>query len=210
MEWKHRFICKCLTLDGNTASVTSHQMVLHLLFSLSIHITLSFLLKFVLQVLAKRNMTPAAAELSALKDKLVKMELDHIAITTSQEKEYVCRSPVTCGLIWEKSVWPLSDSFLLESHRWAPCWSTEPTSSASWKRPWGRGSRTTSSPVSQCRTELTNHWLWRERFRRPWIHSSFDLKQIKFFNFSLRGTESVLMCCKCLLQSQTMRSLTLN
>ncbi|XP_048054193.1 centromere-associated protein E isoform X6 [Megalobrama amblycephala] len=39
------------------------------------------------EVLSKRNMTPAAAELAALKDKLVKMELDHIAVTTSHEKE---------------------------------------------------------------------------------------------------------------------------
>ncbi|XP_016113871.1 centromere-associated protein E [Sinocyclocheilus grahami] len=39
------------------------------------------------EVLAKRSMTPGAAELAALKDKLVKMELDHIAITTSHEKE---------------------------------------------------------------------------------------------------------------------------
>lgn len=66
-------------------------MILHLSVSLSIHITLGFLLKFILQVLSKRNMTPAAAELAALKDKLVKMELDHIAVTTSHEKEYVCR-----------------------------------------------------------------------------------------------------------------------
>ncbi|XP_016297019.1 centromere-associated protein E-like [Sinocyclocheilus anshuiensis] len=39
------------------------------------------------EVLAKRSMTPGAAELAALKDKLVKMELDHIAVTTSHEKE---------------------------------------------------------------------------------------------------------------------------
>ncbi|XP_051560864.1 centromere-associated protein E-like [Myxocyprinus asiaticus] len=37
--------------------------------------------------LAKRNLTPGAAELEAMKDKLVKMELDHIAVTTSHEKE---------------------------------------------------------------------------------------------------------------------------
>nr|XP_055062269.1 centromere-associated protein E [Misgurnus anguillicaudatus] len=36
---------------------------------------------------AKRDMTPAAVELEALKDKLVKMELDHIAVTTTHEKE---------------------------------------------------------------------------------------------------------------------------
>uniref|UniRef100_A0A9J8ANR7 Centromere-associated protein E n=1 Tax=Cyprinus carpio carpio TaxID=630221 RepID=A0A9J8ANR7_CYPCA len=39
------------------------------------------------EVLAKRSMTPGAAELATLKDKLVKMELDHIAVTTSHEKE---------------------------------------------------------------------------------------------------------------------------
>ncbi|XP_056102973.1 centromere-associated protein E isoform X2 [Rhinichthys klamathensis goyatoka] len=39
------------------------------------------------EVLFKRNMTPAAAELAGLKDKLVKMELDHIAVSTSHEKE---------------------------------------------------------------------------------------------------------------------------
>ncbi|XP_052427628.1 centromere-associated protein E isoform X2 [Carassius gibelio] len=39
------------------------------------------------EVLAKRSMTPGAAELAALKDKLVKMELDHIAVTTSHENE---------------------------------------------------------------------------------------------------------------------------
>ncbi|XP_016422132.1 centromere-associated protein E-like isoform X3 [Sinocyclocheilus rhinocerous] len=39
------------------------------------------------EVLARRSMTPEAADLAALKDKLVKMELDHIAVTTSQEKE---------------------------------------------------------------------------------------------------------------------------
>ncbi len=50
-------------------------------------------------------MTPEAAEVAALKDKLVKMELDHIAVTTSNEKEYVCRlwaaDPVTYGLVWK-------------------------------------------------------------------------------------------------------------
>uniref|UniRef100_A0A9J8BZ24 Centromere-associated protein E n=1 Tax=Cyprinus carpio carpio TaxID=630221 RepID=A0A9J8BZ24_CYPCA len=39
------------------------------------------------EVLAKRSMTPEAADLAALKDKLVRMELDHIAVTTSHEKE---------------------------------------------------------------------------------------------------------------------------
>ncbi|XP_016349657.1 centromere-associated protein E-like isoform X2 [Sinocyclocheilus anshuiensis] len=39
------------------------------------------------EVLARRSMTPEAADLAALKDKLVKMELDHIVVTTSQEKE---------------------------------------------------------------------------------------------------------------------------
>ncbi|KAG1939269.1 centromere-associated protein E [Pimephales promelas] len=39
------------------------------------------------EVQFKRNMTPAAAELADLKDKLVKMELDHIAVSTSHEKE---------------------------------------------------------------------------------------------------------------------------
>lgn len=33
-------------------------------------------------------MSPSAAEMEAMKDKLVKMEFDHIAITTSHEKEY--------------------------------------------------------------------------------------------------------------------------
>ncbi|XP_067298423.1 centromere-associated protein E isoform X2 [Pseudorasbora parva] len=39
------------------------------------------------EVQFKRNMSPAAAEVAALKDKLVKMELDHIAVTTSHERE---------------------------------------------------------------------------------------------------------------------------
>ncbi|XDV14395.1 hypothetical protein PO909_014659, partial [Leuciscus waleckii] len=39
------------------------------------------------EVLFKKNMTPAAAELAGMKDKLVKMELDHIAVSTSHEKE---------------------------------------------------------------------------------------------------------------------------
>ncbi|XP_050974643.1 centromere-associated protein E isoform X2 [Labeo rohita] len=39
------------------------------------------------EILAKRSMTPEAAEFAALKDKLVKMELDHIAVTTRHEKE---------------------------------------------------------------------------------------------------------------------------
>ncbi|XP_056320072.1 centromere-associated protein E isoform X4 [Danio aesculapii] len=39
------------------------------------------------EALVKSSMTPAAAELAALKDKLVKMELEHIAVTTSHEKE---------------------------------------------------------------------------------------------------------------------------
>ncbi|XP_005168062.1 centromere-associated protein E isoform X1 [Danio rerio] len=39
------------------------------------------------EALVKSSMTPAASELAALKDKLVKMELEHIAVTTSHEKE---------------------------------------------------------------------------------------------------------------------------
>ncbi|KAK7162327.1 hypothetical protein R3I94_004856 [Phoxinus phoxinus] len=39
------------------------------------------------EVLFKKNMTPAAAELAGMKDKLIKMELDHIAVSTSHEKE---------------------------------------------------------------------------------------------------------------------------
>ncbi|XP_065110107.1 centromere-associated protein E isoform X2 [Paramisgurnus dabryanus] len=39
------------------------------------------------EALAKRDLTPAAAELEAFKDKLVKMELDHIAVNTTHEKE---------------------------------------------------------------------------------------------------------------------------
>lgn len=61
--------------------------VFNLLVSLCIHFMLGFFLTFVLQVLFKKNMTPAAAELAGMKDKLVKMELDHIAVSTSHEKE---------------------------------------------------------------------------------------------------------------------------
>ncbi|XP_051557985.1 centromere-associated protein E isoform X5 [Myxocyprinus asiaticus] len=43
---------------------------------------------------ANRNMTPGAAELVAIKDKLVKMELDHIAVTTSHENEIAQMSSV--------------------------------------------------------------------------------------------------------------------
>ncbi|XP_051982459.1 LOW QUALITY PROTEIN: centromere-associated protein E [Xyrauchen texanus] len=43
---------------------------------------------------AKRNMTPGAAELEAIKDKLVKMELDHIAVTTSHENDIAQMSSV--------------------------------------------------------------------------------------------------------------------
>ncbi|KAI5629562.1 centromere-associated protein E isoform X2 [Silurus asotus] len=39
------------------------------------------------EALAKIKMPPSAAEMEALKDKLVKMEFDHIAVTTSHEKE---------------------------------------------------------------------------------------------------------------------------
>ncbi|XP_057188769.1 centromere-associated protein E isoform X2 [Triplophysa rosa] len=39
------------------------------------------------EALAKKDMTPAAVQLESLKDKLVKMELDHIAVTTSRDKE---------------------------------------------------------------------------------------------------------------------------
>lgn len=39
------------------------------------------------EALVKSSMTPAASELAALKDKLVQMELEHIAVTTSHEKE---------------------------------------------------------------------------------------------------------------------------
>ncbi|XP_034156118.2 centromere-associated protein E isoform X2 [Pangasianodon hypophthalmus] len=38
------------------------------------------------EVLAKAKMPPSAAEMEAMKDKLVKMEFDHIAVTTSHEK----------------------------------------------------------------------------------------------------------------------------
>lgn len=60
--------------------------------------------------------------------------------------------PVTCGLIIRFSV----ISFLLESHRWAPCWSTELTSFASWKRRWGKCSRTMNSPVRRC---SISYWI---------------------------------------------------
>ncbi|XP_043104382.1 centromere-associated protein E isoform X1 [Puntigrus tetrazona] len=46
------------------------------------------------EILAKRSMTPEVAELAALKDKLVKMELDHIAVTTGHEKEVAQMSSV--------------------------------------------------------------------------------------------------------------------
>ncbi|KAA0722652.1 E Centromere protein [Triplophysa tibetana] len=39
------------------------------------------------EALAKKDLTPAAIQLESLKDKLVKMELDHIAVTTSRDKE---------------------------------------------------------------------------------------------------------------------------
>uniref|UniRef100_A0A8B9JQ75 Uncharacterized protein n=1 Tax=Astyanax mexicanus TaxID=7994 RepID=A0A8B9JQ75_ASTMX len=39
------------------------------------------------EALAKTKMTPSAAEMEAMKDKLVKMELNHIAETTGHEKE---------------------------------------------------------------------------------------------------------------------------
>ncbi|TSK17800.1 Centromere-associated protein E [Bagarius yarrelli] len=39
------------------------------------------------EALAKVKMPPSASELEAMKDKLVKMEFDHIAVTTSHEKE---------------------------------------------------------------------------------------------------------------------------
>ncbi|XP_053471518.1 centromere-associated protein E isoform X3 [Ictalurus furcatus] len=39
------------------------------------------------EALAKVKMPPSAAEMEAMKDKLVKMEFDHIAVTTSHEKE---------------------------------------------------------------------------------------------------------------------------
>ncbi|KAK2817883.1 hypothetical protein Q7C36_021816 [Tachysurus vachellii] len=39
------------------------------------------------EALAKVKMPPSAAEMETMKDKLVKMEFDHIAITTSHEKE---------------------------------------------------------------------------------------------------------------------------
>ncbi|XP_060754647.1 centromere-associated protein E isoform X4 [Neoarius graeffei] len=39
------------------------------------------------EALAKLKRSPSAAEMEAMKDKLVKMELDHIAVTTGHEKE---------------------------------------------------------------------------------------------------------------------------
>ncbi|XP_062866436.1 centromere-associated protein E isoform X2 [Trichomycterus rosablanca] len=39
------------------------------------------------ETLAKVKMPPSAAEMEAMKDKLMKMELDHIAVTTGHEKE---------------------------------------------------------------------------------------------------------------------------
>ncbi|KAM9454725.1 centromere-associated protein E [Clarias gariepinus] len=39
------------------------------------------------EALAKVKMSPSAAEMETMKDKLVKMELDHIAVTTGHEKE---------------------------------------------------------------------------------------------------------------------------
>ncbi|XP_056595003.1 centromere-associated protein E isoform X2 [Triplophysa dalaica] len=39
------------------------------------------------ETLSKKDLTPADVQLESLKDKLVKMELDHIAITTSRDKE---------------------------------------------------------------------------------------------------------------------------
>ncbi|KAI4891029.1 hypothetical protein NFI96_013890, partial [Prochilodus magdalenae] len=46
------------------------------------------------EALAKTRMPPSAAEMEAMKDKLVKMELDHIAITTGHEKEITRLSSV--------------------------------------------------------------------------------------------------------------------
>ncbi|XP_037399048.1 centromere-associated protein E isoform X2 [Pygocentrus nattereri] len=46
------------------------------------------------EALAKIKMPPSAAEMEALKDKLVKMELDHIAVTTCHEKELAQLSSV--------------------------------------------------------------------------------------------------------------------
>uniref|UniRef100_A0A4W4FPB2 Uncharacterized protein n=1 Tax=Electrophorus electricus TaxID=8005 RepID=A0A4W4FPB2_ELEEL len=39
------------------------------------------------EALAKMKMPPTAAEMEGMKDKLVKMELDHVAVTTGHEKE---------------------------------------------------------------------------------------------------------------------------
>ncbi|KAK1802937.1 hypothetical protein P4O66_021473 [Electrophorus voltai] len=44
-------------------------------------------LSFNVQALAKMKMPPTAAEMEGMKDKLVKMELDHVAVTTGHEKE---------------------------------------------------------------------------------------------------------------------------
>ncbi|XP_077094163.1 centromere-associated protein E [Siphateles boraxobius] len=46
------------------------------------------------EVLFKKNMTPAAAELAGMKDKLVKMELDHIAVSSSHEKKIAQMSSI--------------------------------------------------------------------------------------------------------------------
>ncbi|KAL6481452.1 hypothetical protein MHYP_G00095320 [Metynnis hypsauchen] len=46
------------------------------------------------EALAKIKMPPSAAEMEAMKDKLVKMELDHIAVTTCHEKELAQLSSV--------------------------------------------------------------------------------------------------------------------
>ncbi|KAL7845850.1 hypothetical protein AOLI_G00240420 [Acnodon oligacanthus] len=46
------------------------------------------------EALAKMKMPPSAAEMEAMKDKLVKMELEHIAVTTGHEKELAQLSSV--------------------------------------------------------------------------------------------------------------------
>lgn len=82
---------KLTTLDANIASVMAAipSDGFHLGFLSASTSCWVFFLKFVPQVLFKKNMTPAAAELAGMKDKLVKMELDHIAVSTSHEKECV-------------------------------------------------------------------------------------------------------------------------
>lgn len=53
----------------------------------SIHKPFFVLFFSFIQALANTKMPPSAAEMEAMKDKLVKMELDHIAVTTGHEKE---------------------------------------------------------------------------------------------------------------------------